>query len=358
MSRKTSKIVKARKSAFVGVTKIKGDQGRDFKNDHLKHYIRYYCWMPRVQNLLRARSIKRIKYFSLCAAPALDIRLFKQTNLLNLKPPPETSVTYCECLSQEYKILQDTLENKATGFLGKLEDIATDTNHKQYGEFWNMFPFDVINLDFWGDIYRADNAIKNIFYAIYTIISRQALLRNSYELWITWRCKSDRVGLNFLKAFSDLIDDNTVKYPKFKQQFNRQYPNCDAMALREEDLVRVGFMKWLLYIANREFSVIEPNSSEILVYSRSDKDGRKYHLYNFLIRIHPYEEVTIISPACDAAKYCDRKYQTNVCLPFIKCRNIDIEFLKLGQAKKDKLRKNLANLVAEYTSERSGTSLS
>ncbi len=352
--KKSTKLALARKQAFVGSKQVDKLKAREFNKDLIKHYIRTHYWKPRVERLIRARdSLKSIKYLSLCATTALDARLFIRERLIDTSQTVPIPFVYCEENEEAYQILQDTVDSSySTGFHGKIEDIATNTNHKDYGNFWSTFPRDIINLDFWGDIHQARDTVKNIFYAIQTIISHQALLREPYELWITWRAKPDRVANNIQKAYQDLIEFNKTQNTIFAKQFNDRFQTTD---LPLDDLVLIGFIKWMLYVANKEFSVIDKKNTDILVYTRKDKDGNSYLLYNFLMRISPYETITIPSPACEAATYCKDKYKSNVTVCFNNPNNIDNEYKALGTDLKRKIRIDLASLLEEYERAKSGT---
>lgn len=351
---KKTKLAEARDKAFAGRASIKRKEFREFEGDVLKHYIRVHCWMPRIKKLLHARGIKSIRYLSLCASTAFDARLFGREGLIDFLKDKPIPFVYCESEKESFEILRDTFKNSSMGFYGKIEEIATSPDNHYYGDFWSTFPIDVINLDFWGDIHKAKDIVKNIFYAIQVIISCQALLREPYELWITWRAKPDRIANNIEYAYLELIDLNQGENQKFAGNFTSAFPNTPSSALDVEDLVRIGFIKWILYITNREFSVVDKDNTEVLVYSRKDKDGKTFRMYNFLIRIKPYETITIPSPACEAARFCGKRYQSNLSLCFIKPRDIDQEYRRLPSPKKKGIQSDLDKLSEEYERDISG----
>jgi len=354
-SNKKTKLIEARGKAFAGRASIKRTEFREFKEDVLKHYIRVHCWMPRIKKLLRARGIKTIRYLSLCASTAFDTRLFRREGLIDFLRDKPKSFVYCESDKKSFDILQDTFKNSSIGFDGKIEEIATSPDNHHYGDFWGTFPIDVINLDFWGDIHKAKDTVKNIFYAIQTIISRQSLLRDPYELWITWRAKPDRIANNIENSYLELIEENRGENQKFAGNFTSAFPDTSSSDLDVEDLVRIGFIKWILYITNKEFSVVDKDNTEVLIYSRKDKDGKTFSMYNFLIRIKPYETIIIPSPACEAARFCNKKYLSNLSLCFIKSRDIDQEYKGISAHEKQGIQDDLVKLSEEYERDISGS---
>jgi hypothetical protein len=349
-----SKLQDAKKAALAGKKTLVKESSRVFSDDIKKHFVRRNYWLERVKRLIRARGggMRSIIYFSLCAGPAYDTRLFRKEKLIDFSKVKPTPFVYCESIEDEFQILQGTFKTGALGFKGTIEDIATDVNNQYYGSFWSTFPFDVINLDLWGDVFTANQKGNNIFSTLQNIIAHQGSLRKPYELWITWRVKQERIAPVIENAFTNLIKLNSKDHKEFNKLFTAQQCNVDNLSV--EDLVKVGFAKWILYVAKREYSIIEKDSSEILVYSRKDKEGKPYHVFNFLLRIKPFDDVVIVSPACDAANFCERKYKTNFGLCFKNPINVDNAFRSLTAREKRIIEEDLKRLVKEYNDDNSG----
>lgn len=357
MEKKLSKLEKAKKDAFSSSKQIVKKDYRIFEGDLLKHLIRTDYWETQIKNLKRARGCKNINYFSLCAETALDARLFIKDGHIDRSLSTTPPFVFCEYDEEKYNMLKDDFPNPCDGFCGKLEDIATNVKNPNYGKFWGTFPFDVINLDFWGDIHKGDDVNQNIFYLIQAILFQQAHLREQYELWITWRVKDDRIMPSIKYAYQSLIKMNYERGDKtFNQMLDRvlaEKGNIDTLS--EENLVNIGFIKWILYAVNRSFSVILPKQSKILYYSRKDKGNETYKIFNFLLRINPYRSVDIPSPACAAAIHCEKEYKNNLFLCFEDPIDIDKEFKNLTKVEKTKLHNSLDELMREYDANRKGS---
>jgi len=350
--RSLSKLQSAKKQAVRGAKPLRGVQLRVFHDDVLKHFIRTNYWKKRIEKLIRTRDIPCISYFSLCADTAFDARLFKNGSLIDFTQQRPTPFGYCEYDRSRFDLLDSVFKSPCRGFFGRLEEMATDSGHQEYSKFWGSFPYDVINLDFWGDIHKANDPIQNVYYAINAIVSQQALLRKPYELWITWRAKDERVDLVVKSEYKGIINRNLDDSKSFLREFEKLHSHSDPDKLNEEELVNIGFIKWLLYITNRSFSIIE--DPEVLLYTKEDKDGKKYHLMNFLLRIHPYEYVIMPSPAGQAAEFCESSYSKNMTMCFQDPIDVDKEFRKLPQRKKESLKRNLLELKKEYMKDTAG----
>lgn len=180
-------------------------------------------------------------------------------------------------------------------------------------------------------------------------------MREQYELWITWRVKDTRITPAIKNAYKSLIKHNYDEEITFRNYLDKQLTEIGNLeSLPDENLVNIGFIKWLLYAINRSFSVVIPRHSKILFYSREDKDGEEYKIYNFLLRIHPYSTIDIPSPACEAAKYCNAEYKKSLYLCFEDPIDIDDEFKKLSKTKKHELKVNLEALINSYKKKREG----
>ena len=344
---KESKLEKAKKKARAATTETGKKVLGILYDDLLKHYIRVKLWMPRVKRLIRARGNSSVGYFSLSGATAYDVRLFSKNGLIDFTKEKPLPFAYCECDEESYHVLDDTFQAPCRGFHGLLEEIATDPSNEDYGDFWSAFPFDVINLDFWGDIHETRDTDKNVFYAIHEIIRRQSHLRQPWELWVTWRAKGDRVAFNVQKEYQQLIQKNRNDNSAFDKGFQRHFPQASKPSdLDVEKLVGLGFLKWLLYSANAAFSAVE--DVEVLVYTRTDKDEKKYPLYNFLLRVTPYNLVPMPSPASAAAEFCDDKYEKHLKLCFQQPKDVDALFRKFPAEDKRALQDELRKFQKEY----------
>jgi len=352
MKSRSELLREAKKQAVVARKPLRNAPFRPFRDDILKHFVRFHYWKRRINRLMRAREIQSVAYFSLCADTAFDARLFKQEELIDFKVQRPIPFAFCEYDPDRYDLLTRVFPSPCQGFFGRLEEIATDVGNEVYSKFWGSFPYDVINLDFWGDIHKAHHPTHNVFYAISAIVSQQAPLIKPYELWITWRAKPDRVELQIRDEYKGIISQNLKQVESFKERFEEVHKNINPNRLSTEDLVNIGFIKWLLFIANRSFSVIE--EPEILLYTREDKDGKKYQLINFLLRIRPYEHVVMPSPAGQAASSCQDSYEENAAICFQEPIDVDEQYRLLPEKQKATLKKNLIQLNEQFENDKAG----
>ncbi len=333
------------------------------EKDLLKHYIRKHYWGKRIEVLRRDNSpvlSMGIRYFTFCSKYAFDVRYFANNGFIDLKSTAP-SFAFVEFLKDDFDFLSEQFISRyqnATGFYGSLAEIATSSSHKDYGSFWGTFPYDVINLDYLGDILKT-NSEKigvNDFYAIQAIIFKQSLLRRPYELWVTLRAKEGRFENVVKQEFRKIIQHNINAYKStFGKKFGELYPKAsNANDLDDENLFLTGYIKWLLYVCKQCYSTIDTSKLQVIKYKRKDKDGIDYFLYNLFLRITPYENLTIPSPAGDAASHCETEYKNGIIKSFSEPINITDEYNNLSGEDKLTLKEEMKSLHKEYLEDESG----
>lgn len=366
MPAKKSELEKAKKAAIISSEKKEEYRPREFgSEDILKHYIRNHFWKKRIRAL--KRDIKPeldngIKYFSLCSKSAFDIRFFVKENLINTNNF-QKKVYFCESNREDYDFLMDYFITKyfpdnGKGFYGELANIAIKPQENDYSNFWGSFPFDVINLDYYGDIFKTNPREVGVdeFHAINLIISQQSRLMRPYELWITFRAREARVAPKVQQAFKSIIEYNLENFKDtFGRKFNERFPGINNTSeINIEDQCYIGILKWLSYVCSLSSSAITQTSSEVLKYTRTDKDGNEYNVYNILLRIKPFDAVEIPSPASNASKWSADEYKKGVISCFKKPIDIDRKFNKLNNRDKEKLNKELKSLDKDYGEDKKG----
>jgi len=360
------KLAKAMESAIVTKDPSESIVSSGYYDDKdlLKHYIRKKYWLKRIESLKRDCSSMipdGIKYFAFCSRFAYDVRYFANKNLLDNSYLTSIPFVFVEFLKDDFDFLQEQFlkrHSKGMGFYGSLADISTDTRHKDYGKFWSTFPFDVINLDYLGDILKSGSSSGKIgandFYAIHAIILNQSLLRRPYELWITMRAKSGRFDPSIKNEFRQLVRHNIKNYSDtFGEKFKASFGDS-VDTLEDDSLFLIGYLKWLWYVCKTSFSVINPKKLKVIKYSRKDKDGEEYFLYNIFLRIEPYDQIVMPSPASSAAEHCEAEYMNGIKECFFEPVDVTAEFASLSTADKKSLQDELTHLHKEFLEDESG----
>jgi hypothetical protein len=359
---KLTKLEKAIAKAVLTESKREPleDSGYYNEDDTLKHYIRKYYWEKRITRLKRDANpalVNGIKYFSFCSIRAFDVRYFIKQKLINTNS--KVPFAFVEFVKDDFEFLAQTYINKnlGSGFCGSFDDIATNSDNENYGKFWSTFPYDVINLDYLGDILKTNNHSgkigENDFYAIQSVINKQFFLRRPYELWITMRAKEGRYEPAVKQAFRKLITYHRENYKDtFDENFKKHFPGKTVNNLIDEDLFLVGYINWLYYVCKLSCSTIP--HIQVIKYKRIDKDKREYFLYNIFLRIAPYNDIVIPSPASDAVTFCEDEYSEGIINCFTKAIDVTAEFNAKKTELEDSLKAELKTLGEEYSEDFKG----
>jgi hypothetical protein len=259
-----------------------------------------------------------LKYFTLCGEKAADIRYLQSKGILARSVTPGGCIAYCESIPKYYEVLKSAWP-ALQGFEGRLEDIATNPSDRQYGTFWSLFPFHILNLDFLGDIHN-----PLCHEAIDRMVQAQAKSAEQYELWITMRVHRRRVPPSLKDQYEKLLNHNLSRNAEFAKRASSRFTLKDIRVHNPdaESLVCVAFGKWLRYVIKRYYCSVDEDNSVLVHYSRDGKERNQYRMYEFMLRVVPYDlKGEIPSPVSRACETSERNYGTSV----LKCLDTGVD---------------------------------
>ena len=201
-------------------TKVSSEDHKVY-NTPEKWFIREK-WSEFALNRKKMNKRKFIRLFTLTSIKTYDIILFKETGLIETTETGYSeNIAFCEKDSERFTMIFNALPG-ARAHLGTFEDFVgagsiDSTNHAK-----EWFPFDVINLDFSGPMFkhRGRNTSK-VMDAIKKVFMIQSFYRQSFSLFLSVpaiRKADDDVGKNQLRK---CLDEN-LKNPQtkaFKETF-------------------------------------------------------------------------------------------------------------------------------------------
>jgi hypothetical protein len=169
----------------------------NYDEDVTKHYVRYDGWLDAFR--YRQKQVKRaingnrrtapLSYFTFCASSAIDVFMLERAKLLrrDKKTGRLEHVYYCEAEEREFQRIANLIGSAEAGFMEKFEDFVLfeDDRHTRgkhgldpkkkvpddpkirrriackelHERFLELFPFDVINLDLYGNIFPPKGAV-------------------------------------------------------------------------------------------------------------------------------------------------------------------------------------------------------
>jgi hypothetical protein len=265
--------------------------------DEKKHDARLKLWLPaliEIKNFLG----RPLKYFTLPGPKAYDIIKWKNENLIKYDGRGFPDVCFCDLDPENYanakRILGSTI-----GVRARFEDIIKNKESDEYRPFWDLFPFDVYNLDFCGTCFERDELpVSDTFNSIIDLINAHISRRSFGKFLLFLTIKIDRNRTN-PKVVNDL---------KSNLESNRR--NIDFLPLIDQ-LIGNGIDQFV----NNEFrnfiltsipkliasSFIPRSSCKIeklsrVYYSRKEGSQEEYYIGKFVFLIGKESPQLKISP--------------------------------------------------------------
>jgi hypothetical protein len=230
------------------------DSRTDIRGEFLdlkKHYVRVHGWLPAFQKYSKAKK-RKVQYLTLCAKQAIDVRYFALKGLLyrNKERNEYPSLTFIESNDEDYAAIAEALGKVRLGVRGRLEDVLLDEQDASHDDLVQSFPYDVVNLDFCGDIVpREDHPYSETLRCITRIVELQAAYGQAeWHMFLTFRAQQARGHEGAHGELCDIVEGNLHDATLKAAYGEREAP--DVM-LRNDypEFLRIGICKLLAHIA-------------------------------------------------------------------------------------------------------------
>lgn len=179
--------------------------------DPIKHEARLKLWLPALRALKNSFEGKYLKYFTLPGPKAYDVIKWQNEDLIEYDGRGYPGVCFCDMNADNFANAKRILGN-TRGVLAKFEDIVNEPNNPIYKAFWDLFPYDVYNLDFCGTWFEDKEPISETFTSIINLVNTHVSKRNFKEflLFLTIRIDMTRTNHQVIKDLRDNLLDNCV----------------------------------------------------------------------------------------------------------------------------------------------------
>lgn len=287
----------------------------NYADDILKHYVRKYGWLPAChdqRSAVRPSKTKPLRYFTFCAAEAIDVFMLEWAGILkrNDSTGRLESVYFCERDEEAFGKIASLIGSPAQGFQGEFEKIVLfeeddetrdrelymevedplpthvrkKLRHKDaHHRLKQSFPFDVINLDVFGNMFppRRDHVIGPLLESIIRVLrwqteslsARDATRRNGqFVLLLTSSVDADNTNEMAVEQLKDLVSNNIHMYPEFRTSFADQFGHDQVGKLAEERFGDFFCLSLAKFIAQKTLFDLgwETEFGPMHLYSRQD----------------------------------------------------------------------------------------
>lgn len=265
-------------------------RARSSYRDIKKHYVRARGWLPVFQRYAHERQLA-VRYFTLCAKDAIDVRYFRSKGVLEYDEEQRIypTVTFIEKDAQDYAVIAETLGTTRLGIKGDLEEILLypSRHPENFEKLRSSFPYDVMNLDFTGEVVRADDPpYSSTIRAIEAVIELQHRANATrWHMFLTFRACPETSNHEADGELCAIVEQNLQKAKPREAYGARQLPR-DLIRLRYAEFLRIGIAKLLASSApNRGFASSLESS---YVYRRTPGGGDpNYHIVKLIVAFSP-----------------------------------------------------------------------
>lgn len=362
----------------------------------MKHYVRVNLWLPACKDQLKRvrdsqrgtrKSFRRMRYFTFCAASALDVMMLNHAKIIpQSKAEGFSSVVFFDHNPEAVVATQETVPG-AIGFPGDfakliagnhldigigegaLDPIADKKDVRQTHEeqkannirfqFQSRFPFDVINLDVEGYLFkpteelpgRMVDALRNIL-RWQTRRSRDEENRefqiSNFVLFFTTKLGPDDITQEQRDRLADSLTRNLAQYPEIKAPYNKRANGLDPKSFLANDFAsafKLTIPKMLADLIYEFDWYSDPDFGlRVLEFSRPHADGT-YTMLHMAMLIHRKDPPMERRIPGDGVSSDIHNAQVSIIQKLFENEVLDVEQLIKPETVSNQLRSNLEKIV-------------
>lgn len=286
----------------------------EYNKDIPKHYVRKFGWLPACQQQLAAirkgkRQISKtpLRYFTFCAAEAIDVFLLEKHRVLRRSQETKRleEVFFCERDEDAYGRIAGLIGSFEQGFLGEFDKIVLfeddeetkgklleDENEYEADlrkklRFKDMhlrlhkaFPFDIINLDVFGVMFPPRKGIiAPLLKSLVKVLEwqSQAKFNNNrlcdhFTLFLTSHLDPQITDKEAIEQLKNRLGENLTANTGFKTIFLDRYEHDDPGKLAADRFAEFFCLAFSKYIVEKALIELEweITHENIYLYNRDD----------------------------------------------------------------------------------------
>ena len=327
-------------SSFNQVQQDRRRSRRDFR-DWKKHHVRARGWLPAFQEC--RDEYGDIRYLTLCAKEAIDVRYFAQKGLLsrNREQNEYPFVTFVESDAEDYAFLAESLGKVRLAVHATLEDALLNQGNPFYQDLAGSFPYHIVNLDFCGQIVPPrDHPYSETMRAIERVVELQSQSDlDHWYLFLTFSAQEQHANQEANGQLEDIVSGNLAR-EDFRASYGRRPAPGELRQRMYPEFLRLGVGKFLADRARHRGLTVDVQSSWL--YSRADGE---YYIVKLVLKFRRIQDQNALPDPHRAAQ----AYEAAVHNVF-RSRPTNVD--GLGRAERQQADQDLSGVVAEL--ERSG----
>ena len=256
--------------------------------DNIKHEARLRLWLPALRQLKSDLGGRYLKYFTLPGPKAFDVVRWRNEGLIEHSGRRYTNVCFCDNNARNFANATQILSN-TPGVHASFEKVIRGRGNHIYSPFWDLFPFDVYNLDFCGTCFEDNEPLSKTIGSIIELVNAHIRKRGSGKFLLFLTVRIDKS-----KTDRDVIDELRSNLQSNSQNKNLASVIDGLIRSDIDQFIHNRFCDFMLTsIPKLIASIVIPQkgvSAKIedlqrACYPRSSRDGDKYHIGKFVFSI-------------------------------------------------------------------------
>jgi hypothetical protein len=253
--------------------------------DVKKHYVREAGWLPVFRRCARERH-GEVRYLTLCGKDAIDVRYFRSKGVLPFDEGQRIyrTVTFIEKDAQDYAIIAETLGTTRLGIKGDLEEILVnpEENADNSRKLRDSFPYDIINLDFTGEVVREDDPpYSQTIRAIERIIEFQNAANSQvWHMFLTFRACPQTSNHEADDELRGMMEEN-LQNDQARAAYGVRPAPGELVRAQYAEFLRIGVAKFLASSASHRGYACTLEGS--YTYPRNPPGEPPYHIVKLIV---------------------------------------------------------------------------
>jgi hypothetical protein len=253
--------------------------------DVKKHYVREAGWLPVFRRYARERH-GGVRYLTLCGKDAIDVRYFRSKGVLPFDKGQRIygTVTFIEKDAQDYAIIAETLGTTRLGIRGDLEEILVkpEENADDSQRLRDSFPYDIINLDFTGEVVREDDPpYSQTIRAIERIIEFQNAANSQvWHMFLTFRACPQTSNHEADDELRGMMEEN-LQNAQARAAYGVRPAPGELVRGQYTEFLRIGVAKFLAGSASHRGYACTLEGS--YTYPRNPPGNPPYHIVKLIV---------------------------------------------------------------------------
>lgn len=298
----------------------------NYNTDPVKHFVRAKGWLPAFRTIKNfvdrevreKKRTERCKYLTFCAVQAVDVFMLEQSRYIHRDTNTKrlNNVYFCETELESFSAIKQMIGAADNGFYGDFKKIVLQDIEEDLGggddpfdepsseedreklrlksvkkQLISVFPFDVINLDFYGNFFpHSEDRYSDSCLAFKEVLALQKKPSvegyncNRFLMYLTvyTPVRDTQINMQAMNVLKTTLGQN-LGYDQFRNAFQAKFGHINTNDIDFYLQFILGFTKQIVFRESYPLGW-QPIIKDIFCYERfKPGNGEDYKLASFVI---------------------------------------------------------------------------